>query len=123
MFARKLALLLGEPGRARSQLSSSSTVIAAIGRLPKYRENAASRNFKFRRTYANELLSLVHLRTLATQDDHFRCGFSCVITVLLFLHLSKENASVLSLHCSTALHTFVKIYNRDREQTVKNLSS
>ncbi|PYJ60059.1 MAG: hypothetical protein DME74_11205 [Verrucomicrobia bacterium] len=83
----------------------------------------ADAGLKIRRTYANELLSLVHLRTLATQDDHFRCGFSCVITALLFLHLSRKNASVLSLHCFTALHGFVKIYNRDREQTVKNLSS
>ena len=44
----------------------------------------ADAGLKIRRTYANELLSLVHLRTLATQDDHFRCGFSCVITALLF---------------------------------------
>src|SRR5437870_9216627 len=84
MFARKLAPLLGEPGRARSQLSSSSTVIAAIGRLSKYRENAASRNFKSVEPTLTSCLSLVHLRTLATQDDHFRCGFSCVITALLF---------------------------------------
>src|SRR5205807_10262511 len=110
MFARKLAPLLGEPGRARSQLSSSSTVIAAIGRLSKYRENAASRNFKSVEPTLTSCLSLVHLRTLATQDDHFRCGFSCVITALLFLHLSRKNASVLSLHCFTALHAFVKIY-------------
>ena len=71
------------------------------------------RNRKILRTYANELLPVVHLRTLATQDDHFSCGFSSVITALLFLHPSKENASVLSLHCFTALHAFVKIYNRD----------
>jgi hypothetical protein len=49
------------------------------------------RDRKILRTYANELLSLVHLRTLATQDDHFSCGFSCIITALLFLHLSREN--------------------------------
>jgi len=71
------------------------------------------RNRKILRTYANELLSLVHLRTQSTQNEHFSCGFSSVITALLFLHPSRENASVLSLHCFTALHAFVKIYNRD----------
>jgi hypothetical protein len=55
----------------------------------------------------NELLSLVNLRTLATQNDHFSCGFSCVITALLFLHLSRENA--LSF-ISSLFHRFACVY-------------
>ena len=55
MFARKLAPLLGEPGRARSQLSSSSTVIAAIGRLRKVPGECCQSELQIRRTYANEL--------------------------------------------------------------------
>jgi len=71
----------------------------------------------------NELLSLVHLRTLATQNDHFSCGFSSLSHCYFSCICRGKTPSVLSLHRFTALHAFMKIYNGGCEQTVKNLGS
>src|SRR5207253_2059393 len=71
----------------------------------------------------NELLSLVHLRTLATQNDPFSCGFSSLSHCYFSCICRGKTPSVLSLHCFTALHAFMKIYNGVCDQTVKNLGS